>query len=109
MRTILISPDQSINRDLANALRQYPEIELVREIAVYPEGDALLRIIRARRPDFLFISVDDFSSFTALAAAIDDALPGLPVVALAHDFDPLELIPKLMRLGVRELLAAPVT
>jgi len=109
VRTIVINPDQQFNSDLAAALAQYPEIELVRQLAVYPDADELLRIIRARRPDFLFISADDFARFEALAAAVDDRLPGLPVIALACDANLSELIPKLMRLGVRELIDTPVT
>ncbi len=109
MRTILINPDHVFNTELLAGLAQYPEIEIVRQIAAYPEPDDLLRIIRSRRPDFLFISVQDFPRFEALAAVIDDRLPGLPVIALGHDFNPSELIPKLMRLGVRDVLDAPVT
>lgn len=109
MRTILISPDPALNSDLAAALGEYPEIELLRQIAVYPEPEDLMRIIRARRPDFLFISVDDFARFQALAAAIDDRMPGLPVIGVGRDVKPLELVPKLMRLGIRELVTAPIT
>ena len=109
MRTLLISPDQSLNAELATGLGQFPEIELARQIVDYPEPDELMRIIRVRRPDFLFISLNDFSRFEALAAAIDDAMPGLPVIGLGRDGAPLELIAKLMRLGVRELLISPIT
>jgi pilus assembly protein CpaE len=109
MRTLLISPDESLNAELATALAQYPEIQLVRQITNYPEPDELMRIIRSRRPDFLFISVNDFSRFQLLATAIDDGMPGLPVISIGRDGDPLELISKLMHLGVREFLTVPIT
>ena len=109
MRTLLISPDQLLNAELATALRRYPEIELIHPITSYPEPDELMRIIRARRPDFLFIGVNDIPRFKALAAAVGEGLAGLPVIALGRDENPLELVPQLMRLGVRELLTSPIT
>ncbi len=109
MRTLLISPDKPLNQELSAALNSYPEIELVRHVESYPEPDELLRIIRARRPDFVFLSVDDLSAFRVLTEAIDDSLPGLPVIAFGREPNLLELVPKLMRLGVRELLTAPIS
>jgi len=109
MRTILVVPDPALNHDLMTALAEFPEIEVVRQVAPYPEPDDFLRIIRARRPDFVFVSSQDFPRFQALAAAIDDRMPGLPVIGVARDANPIELIPKLMHLGVRELLTSPVT
>jgi Flp pilus assembly CpaE family ATPase len=108
MRTILVGPDLSANEDLVVALAEFPDIELVRTVAHYPEPDDLLRIIRAQRPDFVFISAEDFERFQALAAAVDDRMPGLPVISVARGRNPVELIPKLMHLGIRELLTSPV-
>jgi Flp pilus assembly CpaE family ATPase len=109
MRTIVAVPNQAINHELTTALSEFPEIEVVRQIPVYPEPDEFLRVIRARRPDFVFLFTEDFPKFQALAAAIDDRMPGLPVVSVARAADPIEVIPKLMHLGVRELLVSPIT
>jgi pilus assembly protein CpaE len=109
MRTILVVPNEGLNHELVAALGKFPEIEVVRQVAPYPEADEFLRTIRARRPDFVFISAEDFARFQALAAAIDDRMPGLPVVGVVRESNPIELIPKMMRLGVRELLTSPVT
>jgi pilus assembly protein CpaE len=109
MRAILVVPDETLCHELTDALAEFPEIELVRRVAPYPQPDDLLRIIRARRPDFVFLSVEDFARFQALAASIDDRMPGLPVVGVAREMNPIELIPKLMHLGIRELLTSPVT
>jgi pilus assembly protein CpaE len=108
MRTIVVIPDPALNHDLVTALAEFPEIELVRQVAPYPEPDDFLRIVRARRPDFVFISAQDFDQFQALAAAVDVRMPGLPVISVLHDADPA-LIPKLMHLGVRDLLTSPIT
>ncbi len=109
MRTIVVVPDPELNHELVTALAELPEIEVVRQVAPYPEPDDLLRIIRARRPDFIFIATEDFTRFQALAAIVDDRMPGLPIIGVAHQANPIELIPKLMHLGVRELLTSPVT
>jgi pilus assembly protein CpaE len=56
----------------------------------------------------VFVSTDDFEPFKSLAETIDKRMPGLKVIAVAHAANPLELIPKIMHLGVRELLTTPV-
>jgi pilus assembly protein CpaE len=109
MRAIVVVPDPALNHELAAALAEFPEIELVRQVAPYPEPDDFLRIVRARRPDFVFLETEDFTRFQALAAIIDDRIPGLPVIGVAREANPIELIPKLMRLGVRDFLTSPVT
>jgi len=109
MRTVLVVPDGTLRQQLADALADFPEIQLVRQVCTYPQPEDFIRIIRARRPDFVFISAQDFSSFDALAAAADDRMPGLPIVCVAGGTDPAELMPKVMRLGVREVLILPVT
>jgi pilus assembly protein CpaE len=109
MRTLLIGPDHALNKELAGALTNFPEIQIVREIGLYPDPDGLMRIIRARRPNFIFLSIDDFARFEALAAAIDDHIPGLLLIGYGRDPNLVELIPKLMHLGVREFLSAPIS
>ncbi len=85
MRTIIAVPDQALNHELTTALGEFPEIELVRQIPIYPEPDDFLRIIRARKPDFVFLSTEDFPKFQALAAVVDDRMPGLPVISVARE------------------------
>jgi Flp pilus assembly CpaE family ATPase len=109
MRAIVAVAGQALNHDLTTALAEFREIEVVRQISPLPEPDDLLRIIRARKPDFVFLSTEDFPKFQALATLIDDRMPGLPVIGVAGEASSIELIPKLMRLGVRELLTSPVT
>src|SRR5579862_856159 len=109
MRTIIVVPDQVLNHDLKAALAEFPEIEIVRQVSPYPEPDDFLRIIRARRPDFVFLSAEELPRLQALTGILDDRMPGLPVVSVCHDANPSEILPQLMRLGVRELLTSPIT
>jgi len=64
-------------------------------------------MIRVRKLDLVILDVDDFERAEVLMAFLDEALPGFAVLALANQKN-LDLLPKLMRLGVREYLASPV-
>ena len=109
MRTILVVPDPQLRQDLLAALTKFPEIEVIRDLELYPEPNDFLRIVRSRRPDFLFISAQDFARFQGLVAALDERMPGIPIISVARDANPLLLIPKLMHLGLREFLSSPIT
>jgi pilus assembly protein CpaE len=109
MRTIFVGFDEALTQSLEGALAEYPEIELVRKVPAYPEPEDLLRIVRARRPDFIFISGAEFEHLEALASAIDERLAGLPVICVAAAANPMDLLPRLMHCGVRELLTPPIT
>lgn len=53
MRTIVVGSNEPFDDDLVTALAEFPEIEVVRQVAPYPEPEDFLRIIRARRRDFV--------------------------------------------------------
>jgi pilus assembly protein CpaE len=103
----LISPDEPLNLELATALADFPELEVVRVFSSYPDLDDLLRTIRVRKPDFLFLCIEEFSQVGALAAQIDDLLPDFPIVALGRHLE-VDVMPKLMHLGIREYLTSPI-
>jgi len=107
LQSILISPDESLNDELLAALRGTGEVEVVRVLKTYPRVEDLLLAIRVRKPQFLFVSVEDFPRAEALAAQIDDFLPGLPIVALGRHLE-VDVLPKLMHLGIREYLTSPI-
>jgi pilus assembly protein CpaE len=107
LRSILISPDQPLNKELATALADFPDVELMRVFPSYPSLDDLLRTIRVRKPDFLLLGIEEFSRAEALAAHLDDLMPGFPVVALGRHLEP-DVITKLMHLGIRECLTSPI-
>lgn len=108
MRALLIGPNQTLNSELASGLAEFGDVQMLREIEQYPEPEDLMRIIRARRPEMLFVAVDDFPRFEVLAAAVDEQIPGLPLIGFGAGGNLLELVPKLMHLGVREYLASPI-
>ena len=107
LRSILISPDASLNEELATLIAGSPDVEVIRVFSSYPALDEILRTIRVRKPDLLFLSIEEFSQVETLAAHLDDVRPGLPIVALGHHLE-LELVSKLMRLGIREYMTCPL-
>jgi Flp pilus assembly CpaE family ATPase len=109
MRTILAGFDEPLAQTLVTALADFPEIEVVRQVAGYPEPEEFVRILRARRPDFLFLSAANLAQFEALTAALDDRSQGLPVICVSGEPKTAEFIAKLMHWGVRELLTPPIT
>jgi len=107
IRAALICPDDRVNAELEAALPKIPDLEIVRVLTSYPSPDELLRTIRVRKIDLLLLSVDDFAQSEILAKCIDDLTPGFPVVAISRT-DGVEVLQKLMHLGIREHLTSPI-
>ena len=107
LHAIVICPDERLGQELAGALSGMPDLEIARVITVYPSADELLRMIRVRKADVLFLDIDDFDQAKALASSLDENIPGFPVVTVAVRESPA-LLPELMSLGIREHLSSPL-
>ena len=108
MRSILITTtsDEALNEQLAAAVAEIPDIEVVRVFKEYPAMDQLLRSIRLNKPDFLFLSGRDLDQAELLAAGVDNLMLELPIVVFGDRLDS-PLVLRLMHLGVREYLTPP--
>jgi pilus assembly protein CpaE len=107
LRTFVIGSGGALNGELTAALANFADVEIVRTFAQYPAPEDLLRSIRAHKPDFLFFCLEDLSQMEVLVTRLDDLLPGFLVVAVGGKLEPA-IMRKLMQLGVREYLPAPV-
>jgi pilus assembly protein CpaE len=107
LKSLLIAPDDRMSTEMTDLLARLPEVEMLSALTAYPSTDDLLRIVRVRKLDCLFLEVDDFSHAKDLLAFLDSSMPGFPVITLGSQKN-LDLLPSLMRLGVRELLTSPV-
>src|ERR1019366_2881384 len=107
LRSILIGSDEQRNKELTTALANVPDVEVVRVFSSYPSPDDLLRSVRAQKPAFLFLCMEDFSQVVVLLARLDDLMPGFLVVAFGGHLEP-DVMRKLMHLGVREYLPSPI-
>jgi len=105
LRAILISPKASADAELL-ARQSHLELDLV--LGRYPEMEVLTRSIQVRRPDLVILSTQEMGSFERIALAIEVVAPGLPIVSLGEPGN-VELLAKLMHLGVREHLSIPFT
>jgi pilus assembly protein CpaE len=103
---MLISPDEPLNKELATALADIPDVEVVHVFPSYPTVDDLAQSIRAYKPDFLFLCIEELSQVEVLVAHLNDFMPGFPVIALGDHLAP-DVMRKLMHLGVREYLPSP--
>lgn len=108
MRVLSIVPDEPLRRQLTEELASIPGVKLVRSLTAFPDLEELLLAIRVQNPDFLIVSVDDIARVEALLGKMDDLMPGLPMIGVAHHIDEA-LAHRLLRLGIRECLLSPIT
>jgi len=107
LRSLLISPSERLRSEVEGILPSVPELENVLTLPSYPSTDELLRTIRLRKLDLLLLDVDDFEQARSLITFLDDTVPGLVVITLGSKKN-VELLPKLMNLGVRDHLTSPM-
>jgi DNA-binding NarL/FixJ family response regulator len=107
LRSFLICPGERLRRGVEDVLPKLPEVQNTGTATSYPSTTDLLRIIRVRTLGLLILDVDDFESAEVLLAFLDETFPGFAVLALASRKNS-DLLPKLMRLGLREYLTSPV-
>ena len=108
LRTLLICADGQVRKEMAAALSRIPDLELSRAVGEFPSTDELTRTVRTRGVNLMLLDVDDFEHAKGLAAAVDELMPGLPVITFGRQ-DGLDLLPRLMHLGVRNHLILPVS
>jgi pilus assembly protein CpaE len=107
LRSALICPDDQLNRELAAAVPKVPDLGIVRALTTYPSPEELLRTIRVRKVNLLLLCVDDLVHSEMLAKCIDDLMPGFPVITVSSR-EGVEVLHKLMHLGIREHLTSPI-
>ncbi|MEZ5402978.1 MAG: hypothetical protein R2729_25090 [Bryobacteraceae bacterium] len=81
-------------------------VGLVKASDRYLQEFDLERFLRANAPQVVFLSIDQLSRAMEVLRGIEQALPGVQVVAVDRSCDPAVLL-DLMHIGVREFLAYP--
>ncbi len=107
LHAALVCPDGALSQELNDALSTIPDLEIDRTITSYPSPDGLLRTVRVRGIDLLFLCADDLPQAVALIQALDKMIPGLPIVTMSRR-DEVDTLHTLMHLGVREHLSVPI-
>jgi Flp pilus assembly CpaE family ATPase len=107
IRVLTIVPDQPLSQALAVELAHLPDTQLTLSLSAFPDLDDLRRTIRVHRPDVLILDVESPHA-EALLRCMDQYMPGLPMVGIAHQVN-ADLAHKLLHWGIREYLEAPIT
>lgn len=106
LRGIIICPDEKLAEQLQDLLSQVTTLGIVRWLDRYPNAIDIGRTLRAHSPQVVFLGLQDLDAAFETATQIEAAAPGMQVVTFGEEADPQALI-ALMRLGIREYLAAP--
>lgn len=106
LRGMIVCPDEALAEQLQDRLAELSAVEIVRWIDRYPAEIDLARTMRAHSPQVIFLSLHDMEAAFETAAKIENTISGMQIVTFGQDTDPQALI-SLMRVGIREYLAAP--
>lgn len=106
LRGIIICPDERLAEQLQDLLSQVSTLGIVRWLDRYPNAIDIGRTLRAHSPHVVFLGLQDLDAAFEAATQIEAVAPGMQIVTFGEEADPQALI-TLMRLGIREYLAAP--
>jgi pilus assembly protein CpaE len=106
LRGAIISPNPGLAELLTTRLKEVGGVDVVRCLNRYPGETELPRFLRGSAPEVVFLSVEDMAQAATAAAAIESFVPGTQLVAIHGQVDS-QLLLELMRVGIREFLAAP--
>jgi len=107
LRGVLICPNNELIEELATAVPNVGDLDIVHLLTTYASPDELIRTIRAHKADLMLLCTDDFARTKASIKTIDELMPGFPIITISGR-DDVQVLHKLMRLGIREHLTSPV-
>jgi pilus assembly protein CpaE len=102
----IIGADPALARDLETAIQEVGRFDPARTTEEFPPAHDLERLIRAHAPHTAFVCVDNLEEALECRRALDQTVPGMPVVAFGRHVDQTTLL-QLMKTGVREFLPVP--
>ncbi len=106
LRGIIISPDEGLAEELQELLSETNALSIVRWVDRYPSAIDLVRTLRAHSPQVVFLGLQDVDAAFEAVSRIEACVPGMQIVTFGNNADPQALV-ALMRVGIREYLAAP--
>jgi pilus assembly protein CpaE len=106
LRTIVIGAPPEVAAELGRSLDASGQFALLRSVDRYPPPQELGRMLRAYAPQVILLCADRLGETLEAASAIEEAVPGLPVVAFGSHVEPRTLL-ELMKAGIRDYLPPP--
>ncbi len=104
----IISADRRIHDEIASALNGNADIETIWTLGEYPDRESLSDIGKATGGCVVFLDFSDPIRAKAVAAELDSSYPMATAIAVNSATHPQNLI-ELMQLGIREVVACPVS
>lgn len=108
LRTIIISPDRELSAEVHRVCAQVDAVKVIRLMDYYPSTIELTRFVRAQAPQLVIISAESVSNVMSIATHLEQVSPGVQVIAAGKQYEADTLI-TLMRAGVREFIASPLS
>ena len=106
LRALVLGGSAELAAELGRCLEASEQFAVLRTVERHPPLEEVNRLLRAYAPQAVFLGVDRLREAIELAAAIEEAVPGLPVVAFGSHAEPQTLL-ELMKAGVRDFLPPP--
>lgn len=107
LRGLIVSEDSELRGRVSDLLDETGLIEPALVLSQYPtrmEGGSHIRLTR---PDVAFLVIDRIPAALDFIREMDATIPGAAIVAISRLEDPRALA-ELMRVGVRDFVAAPI-
>jgi pilus assembly protein CpaE len=106
LRGVIICQSRDLRETAETVFREVGGLTLLRSFDHYPNTPELSRFLRAQGPNVVFLSVESVKQALATLAELEEACPGIQVVAIERTCEPQVLL-EVMRAGVREFLTPP--
>jgi pilus assembly protein CpaE len=106
MRSIIISPDAGLAKQLESAVSVFSDVTICRRLDHYPPQTELQRTLRVQAPEVVFLSFESPAGAREVIKLIESEAAGVQVVAIHPSCD-AAVMRDTMRAGVREFLAPP--
>lgn len=106
LRAIVIGAPAELASELGRVLEAHGQFAQLRSLERYPASPELGRLLRAYAPQVVLLCADRLAQALEAAAAVEEAVPGLPVVAFGSHLEPQTLL-ELMKAGIRDYLPPP--
>ena len=109
LRTIIIGPDAKQAQQLEKAVSALAnEVTVCRVLTNYPDESELTRTLRAHAPEAIFISFEHVEAAAKVITGVLTEAEDVQFVAYHRSCDAATLR-EIMRAGVRELVAEPLS
>jgi pilus assembly protein CpaE len=106
LRGAIIAPNIELAELLNTRLKEVGGVDVARIMDHYPDETELPRFLRGSAPQVVFLSLEEMAPVARVAKAIEALVPGTQMIAIHRQMDS-QLLLEVMRVGVREFLAAP--